>query len=503
MSESEEREFIREKIIDKAGGRRHRIRKLLKLLIAAAVFGVTASLFFVLGKIYLEPRFFPDESTGVAPEINIGKDLEDENTTGAAESLEGMTEPDDAATREETANESEAADGTDAPGESDPDDGSGASEATEREPEETAAPESAGEPESATGEDGEEIDSQEALAQQIAEAASQAVTEELELKDDYLALAEYRNLGRVMKQVNKGLVMVSSMTWNRDWFDNPVSSADQSAGAIIYTTDAEVLILVDYASVADAEMLNVTFSNGKAVEARLKKADSITGIAIISVSQGAIPDDVKDSMVPLILGNSYQAVTGMPVILAGNPAGYTGSVTDGIISCIQRNTTGTDTAFQLIYADAHVAESGGGFLFNTDGEMVGVLSKLYGDEETGLPTAIGISSLKGIIKALSSGIDVAYLGVQGQNATAEIAEANEIPVGIYVTKVIMDSPAYEAGLKAGDIIVGSGESDLTTTQKLQSFLENYSTGDVVVLRAYRSGQEEYVEMEFEVTLGAR
>ena len=51
--------------------------------------------------------------------------------------------------------------------------------------------------------------------------------------------------------------------------------------------------------------------------------------------------------------------------------------------------------------------------------------------------------------------------------------------------------------------MASGESDLTTTQKLQSFLENYSTGDVVVIRAYRSGQDEYVDMEFEVTLGAR
>ena len=63
MSESEEREFIREKIIDKAGGRRHRIRKLLKLLITAVAFGLVAALFFVLGRMYLEPRFFPEETT--------------------------------------------------------------------------------------------------------------------------------------------------------------------------------------------------------------------------------------------------------------------------------------------------------------------------------------------------------------------------------------------------------------------------------------------------------
>lgn len=491
MSESEEREFIREKIIDKAGGRRHRVRKLLKLIATAVVFGLVASLFFMLGRKYLEPRFFPEETTP-ASRIDMGWDSEEDpvQTTPEA-SLEGMTEPVSAEETEEpgeTGGSGEVQSG----GET----GEGLPQETE---ETTPEAESPDEPESGT----EEIDPEELLAQRIEEEVSRAVDEALELKDDYMALAEYRHLSRVMKQVNKGLVTISSMTWDRDWFDNPVSSADQSAGAVIYTTDAEVLILADYGSVAEAEALNVVFSNGKLVEARLKKADSITGIAIISVSQGAIPDDVKDSVVPLTLGNSYQLVTGTPVIAAGCPAGYTGSVTSGIVSCIQRNTIGTDTAFQLIYPDAHVAESGGGFLFNADGELIGVLSSLYGEEEIGLPTAIGISSLKGIIKALSSGIDVAYLGVQGQNATAEIAEAGGMPVGIYVTRVIVDSPAYTAGLKAGDIVVASGDNDLTTTQKLQSFLENYSTGDVVTLTVYRSGQDEYVEMEFEVTLGAR
>lgn len=499
MSESEEREFIREKIIDKAGGRRHRIRKLLKLLATAVAFGLVAALFFVLGRMYLEPRFFPAETTPAEP-IVIGRDPEENDTTAAQ--TEVSTESTTAAAEETKDNET----GEPAPAET----GEGgetqaeSGETVAQEQTETEEPSTADPKETSAGETGEEeTDSEELLEQKIEEAVHEAVQAALEEQEEYLALAEYRRLGQVMKTINKGLVTISSMTWDKDWFDNPVSSADQSAGAVIYLTDAEVLILADYASVAEAEALNVTFSGGKFVEARLKKADSITGIAIISVSRGAIPDEVKDSIVPLVLGNSYQLVTGTPIVVGGSPAGYTGSVTNGLISCIQRNTTGTDTAFQLIYPDAHVAESGGGFLFNMDGEMVGILSRLYGDEETGLPAAIGISSLKGIIKGLSSGIDVAYLGVQGQNATMEIAETNEMPVGIYVTRVIVDSPAYEAGLKAGDIIVASGENDLTTTQKLQSFLENYSTGDVITIQAYRSGQDEYVEMEFEVTLGAR
>ena len=151
----------------------------------------------------------------------------------------------------------------------------------------------------------------------------------------------------------------------------------------------------------------------------------------------------------------------------------------------------------------HIAPGGTGFLFNADGEIVGILSGKYGAEATGLATAVGISSLKGIVEKLSSGIDAAYLGIQGQNATADVAAAYGIPTGIYVTKVIVDSPAYLAGIKAGDVIRSAEQTELPTMYQLQTFLENYSTSDVIKLKVYRGGQEEYVEMEFAVTLGSR
>lgn len=288
-----------------------------------------------------------------------------------------------------------------------------------------------------------------------------------------------------------------------DWFSGAVSSFNPCCGAVIYVTDAEVLILADYDSIAGAEALTVTFCDSTTADARIKKADTTTGIAIVSVSKVALSETTLNKLVTLSLGNSYQISAGTPVIAAGSPIGYTGSVLEGLVSLVQKNTVGTDTAFQLIYADVAATEEGEGFLFNTSGELVGILTDRYGEADTGLPVAIGISSLKGIIEALSSGIDVAYLGIQGQNATAAVAEAYDMPIGIYVTKVAVDSPAYTAGLKAGDILVSSDTTDLSTMLKLQSFLEAYSTGDVVTLQVYRAAQDEYIEMEFSVTLGAR
>lgn len=493
MPDSEDREFIREKIMNKAAGRRYRIWKVCRLAASAVLFGLVAALFFVLGVKYLEPRFLPQE-TQPTESFHMGRDPE-ESHTEADTSLEDLTEPD--ATGESGS----------LTGETTKETGSGESSGSESGVEGTTGETGGGE--SASGEstappgETQESSPEELLRQLAAQEASLAVWEELKEQEEYLASGWYRLVSNTMKIINKGLVTISSVTQDTDWFHNPVSSANQSSGAVIVTTDAEVLILTDYGTIQDAEALTVTFVAGKTVEARVKKADTITGIAIVSVSRGAVPDDVFENIVPLVLGNSYQVTGGMPVVAAGCPSGHPGSMTAGMISLVQRNTQGTDTAFQLLYSDIRVAESGGGFLFNMSGEIVGILADAYGDETTDFPVAIGISGLKGIIEKLSSGIDAAYLGIQGQNATAEIAEEYGMPAGIYVTRVVVDSPAYLAGLRVGDVIVSGVGSDLLTMQSLQRLLENYSTGDVITLTAYRGGQDEYVEMEFDVTLGTR
>ncbi len=472
MPGSEDREFIREKIVDKAATPRHRMMKIVRLLVTAIVFGLVASLFFVLGKKYLEPRFFPDETTP-SETINIGRD-----------DLDG-TELDPEASLEDDPEETADMESGEATGEGSEDvTGDGTAE-VETSPEETT-------------EDAETL-----LQQRIEEAASLAVEEALKQQEEYLALGWYRQIDAMVKSIHTGLVTVNSVTQDTDWFNNPISNANQSAGAIIYATDAEILILVDYPSIQSAETLTVTFFNGRTVEARIKKADSMTGIAIVSVSKGALSELVLKSIQVLPLGNSYQVSSGTPALAAGCPTGYTGSVTLGMISLVQTGTVGTDTAYQLLYPDMQIAEEGTGFLFNTSGEIIGIFSDSYGDDATGLATAIGISSLKGIVEKLSSGIDAAYLGIQGQNATADIAAAYNMPTGIYVTKVLVDSPAYLAGIKAGDVIKSAELTELPTMQKLQTFLESYSTGDVIKLKVYRGGQDEYVAMEFVVTLGAR
>ncbi len=466
MPDTENHDFIREKIMDQATGRHYRIRRFFKLVASGVVFGLVAAVVFVLGLKYLPIDLVPAGTEEVQETISVGRDAEVEPETDPEPSLEGMTDPDNEETEEETGEEE-----------------------TEEEP--SSEEESSESP-------------WETLLDIIGRAAQSAVDEEFDARSDDLALAWYSHVNSLMKDINRGLVTIGIVTQDTDWFNNQVSTADQTSGAIFYITDAEVLILADYEEVRSAQALSVTFSNGRTADARIKKADTVTGLAVVSVSSGAVSEDTLSAIRTLTLGNSYVLTAGTPVVVAGSPNGFAGSVATGMISLVQKNTVGTDTAFQLLYLDASVSDSGGGFLFNTSGDLVGYLSSRYGDSDTEQPVAIGISSLKGIIDSLSSGIDAAYLGIQGQNVTTDIAQTYEIPVtGIYVTKVIMDSPAYLAGVKAGDILVGANDTDLVTTQGLQRFLEDYSTGDVITLTVYRSSQDEYTEMTFSVTLGAR
>lgn len=470
MPDSENREFIREQIMDKAAGKRHRMKRIVMRLLGAAVFGLVAALVFMFCVRQMGFRFAESGQPDSPSQAVVFDRDTDEHERELSE--------------EETPEETLAETGI----------------GDDEEPGGDGQTEDEGETETEPEEGGRSDEQWQAWMEEIASGEAAAILKE---QDAYLAESWYRLVSSTFRSVNKGLVTINGTIQETDWFSGAVSSFNPCCGAVIYVTDAEVLILADYDSIAGAEALTVTFCDSTTADARIKKADTTTGIAIVSVSKVALSETTLNKLVTLSLGNSYQISAGTPVIAAGSPIGYTGSVLEGLVSLVQKNTVGTDTAFQLIYADVAATEEGEGFLFNTSGELVGILTDRYGEADTGLPVAIGISSLKGIIEALSSGIDVAYLGIQGQNATAAVAEAYDMPIGIYVTKVAVDSPAYTAGLKAGDILVSSDTTDLSTMLKLQSFLEAYSTGDVVTLQVYRAAQDEYIEMEFSVTLGAR
>ena len=186
--------------------------------------------------------------------------------------------------------------------------------------------------------------------------------------------------------------------------------------------------------------------------------------------------------------------------------GYGQSVTTGVISAKGRSVTVQDASTgsyvvnnNLIQTDAAINPgNSGGALLNIDGEVIGINSVKYADTDVeGIGYAIPINDAMLIINKMIEGerIDESqsgYLGIQGQDSS----------LGAYVHSVLKGSAAEQAGIKAGDIIVGFEGYDIATMSQLKELLSYYPAGEKVEFEILRPGEgEEYSELTITVTLG--
>ena len=153
-----------------------------------------------------------------------------------------------------------------------------------------------------------------------------------------------------------------------------------------------------------------------------------------------------------------------------------------------------------ITTDIYGSSDATGFLINLDGEVVGMIDMRYKDSNVpNMLCGIGISELRPIIRRLEEGKTKAYLGVSGIDVTQEISEANEIPLGVWVTRVEEDSPAMAAGIQKGDVITGVGKNDILTMAGLTIQLTQTEPGETVTLRIMRRNGGSFEEIKVSVT----
>ena len=310
----------------------------------------------------------------------------------------------------------------------------------------------------------------------------------------------YQALGEVSARVNKGIVTVTTRTPTTDLFDNPIQTEGKASGVIWNITSYEMLILTSYRAQDNETTVEVTFCNGTKAAASVKSADGKTGIAIVSVPLASIDDETKDRVETVSLGNSLEAKLGQPVILAGSPKDFVGSIAYGMISYVSYGVQKEDMDIRMIYTDIPTSSQATGFVINTKGQIIGMITA----DTTGINTgAVGISDLKSSIERLSNGSVLAYMGIIGQDVTEEISESRQIPIGVYVSEAVLEGPAYNAGLQSGDVLVALDDTEILSVGMIETFLEGKLPEEVVIAHIRRVGRDGYTEMEFQVTLGSR
>ena len=320
-------------------------------------------------------------------------------------------------------------------------------------------------------------------------------------KDNYQQI--YAALSTYVTELNRCLVTVIGVSSDVDWLDNILEIENKCAGLVAENNGKELLILVDYGAVKDAEKLIVSFGSYFKADAQIKQFDTITNLAILSINLSEIPKELLDKHVSIADMGSSNAknLLGLPVIALGSPIGYD-SIGHGIITSINNQITEVDANYRMLITDIFGSQNAGGFLFNLQGEMVGIITtNTTGNQDLkNVITAYGISDLKKLIAKMSNGQPVPYVGISGVDVTTEVHEELQVPYGAYVKEVIMDSPAMLAGIQQGDVIVAANGQKIQSFADYSSVVIQNNVGQLIEFTVMRQVQEEYNEMNFKITL---
>ena len=460
----DEKSFIKEKIKNKPINKRRLVCKILWVLFSGVLFGLIACLTFIVAKPKLEKLIEPQ------PNHMVTFPRDDES--------DGEGEQEDSEKNDPGENDPEGDDpiGDDPIG-GDPVEG----DPVEGDPVE-------GDP--VEGDPG------------VDDPVEPNIIYELINKDGYQRLLS--EIYAIGKKANQSVVTVTRVTSNIDWFESAYERETQSSGIIIYQTDLELLILTEKKAVSGAEELDVTFISGDVVPAVIKKYDSNTGIAVISVAMEDIPEEMRDKFTVAELGNSYRINQGTVVIAIGSPMGYNYSILPGTITSSGKMVSVWDSDYTVFSTDIMGSTSGSGVLIHLDGQVVGLVMQDFSSKgDRNILTALSISQLKGIIENLSNGKAIPYLGLKVSTVTDDISKDYGLPKGVYVKGVETDfeSPAMSAGFQEGDVITSINGEEIMTVDAYTKMLHSLSPEQTVKIKVLRQSGAEHVEMEFTATVG--
>jgi S1-C subfamily serine protease len=312
------------------------------------------------------------------------------------------------------------------------------------------------------------------------------------------------NLRSLRAAAEQSIVTVRSVQQETDWFNNPVEMTGQYAGAIIASTETELLVMTPQAAVSEADKIKVTFANGVEADGMIKQQDTLSGVAIVGVDAGQLDDSTLSSATPLTLGNSYLVKEGDMLIAIGAPAGVVRSSDYGFVSYVQKDMQMVDRLARVLYADVISNSTKGTFFINASGEMIGwaMTTPLDSEADTNTQRVMGISDYKGILEKLSNGIGAPCIGIQGQ-VVSDPMRTEGMPSGIYVLNAVNDSPAYRAGIQSGDIILEINGHETISSNEFQNIMDGLECGQLIQVLVARGSREGYTELEFQVTVGAR
>ena len=256
-------------------------------------------------------------------------------------------------------------------------------------------------------------------------------------------------------------------------------------------------IVTNYHVIQDAQAVSVLLTDEREFEASLVGTDPATDLAVLYIE--------GTDLTSAEFGDSTQLRVGDSVAAIGDPLGseFRGTLTNGIVSAINRDVTVSGRTMTLIQTNAAInSGNSGGPLINCYGQVIGINTLKIGDNASyagveGLGFAIPSATVKEVVDQL---IEHGYvsgrpsLGVFGEAVSSFYQHYYRMPAGLYITQVDPWSDAAAQGLVAGDIILSINGIRITSMEELENVLFNLTPGDTVTTIIYRYGVQYQVDL---------
>jgi putative serine protease PepD len=318
----------------------------------------------------------------------------------------------------------------------------------------------------------------------------------------------------IYRQVAPGVVNITSVVVERDFFFNPIPREGAGSGSIIDTAGH---ILTNHHVIRDSTKLEVTLSDGSKWPARFVGADPDNDLAVIQV------DAPKEKLTVITVGDSSELQIGQKVLAIGNPFGLGQTLTTGIISSLGRSIRSEAGTMieDVIQTDAAINPgNSGGPLLDSKGKIIGINSAIISPTgaSVGIGFAIPVNTARRILPELISKGYVSYpwIGASLYPLIPEFAKVLGLKVerGAVIAEVVAGGPANKAGLRGGDILVQVGNSvipvggdvitemdgkEVTSSDELIRKIRDLRPGDRVELKLLRNGKF----LRIKVTLGEK
>lgn len=275
----------------------------------------------------------------------------------------------------------------------------------------------------------------------------------------------------------------------------PQYVSEGAGSGVILTEDG--YIVTNNHVIEDAQKITVRLVSGDEYEAELIGTDEVTDVAILKID--------ASGLTPAALGDSSTLVVGNQVVAIGNPLGQLGgTVTDGIISALDRDITLDDQTMSLLQTNAAInpGNSGGG-LFDGSGNLIGiVVAKSSGSDVEGLGFAIPINDVKSVLLEL---MDHGYVRgrIELGMTFLDIASNQEAMMyrvsqtGVYVLKVTGGSNASNVGFKSGDLIESVNGIVVSSASEITTILSEFEVGDNIEFKVISSSSEKTLTLTLE------